>query len=342
MRPLRHFTHIALASAALCLTAASAQGQPLKEIRMLEAGGDSGEAVQAAYIEPFQKKTGIRVVRENPTSLGKLKAMVASKNITTPIVLVPSSWLAQAKAENLLEPLDWAAIKPQPITAQAQDPYAIGWSYFSNVMAWRSDVKAPKTWADFWNVADFPGKRSLMDDPAAVLPVALLADGVPMDKLFPLDVDRAFRSLEKIRPHVAVWWTAGSQPPQLLQDKEVAYAMTFSGRVYGKPGISFTYNQGILDLSYFGVPKGASAEQKAVAMQFFHELTLPENQLVAMARIPYSGASTNLDKMLTADKAPLYPTTSGNAKLQFVNDLAQWKLIAPKVEKRWQQFKLGM
>ena len=83
-------------------------------------------------------------------------------------------------------------------------------------------------------------------------------------------------------------------------------------------------------------------EIDGVAMQFFHELTLPENQLVAMARIPYSGASTNLDKMLPADKASLFPTTAGNAELQFVNDLEQWKQIAPKVEKRWQQFKLGM
>src|SRR5690606_373819 len=120
----------------------------------------------------------------------------------------------------------------------AKDDYAIGWSYFSSVMAWRSDTKAPTTWADFWNVKDFPGKRTLPDVPSMVLPVALLADGVPMDKLFPLDIDRAFRSLEKIRDHVSVWWTAGSQPPQLLQDKEVSYAMTYSGRVYGKKDIS--------------------------------------------------------------------------------------------------------
>lgn len=341
MRSIRLLAPLKLAILTLSMTCA-AQAQGITEIRMLEAGGDSGEAVQAAYIEPFQKKSGIKVIRENPASLGKLKAMVTSKNIATPIVLVSSSWLAQAKAENLLEPLDWAAIDPLPITAQARDEYAIGWSYFSNVMAWRDDVKAPKTWADFWNVADFPGKRSLIDDPSVMLPIALLADGVPMDSLFPLDIDRAFRSLEKIRPHVAVWWTAGSQPPQLLQDKEVSYAMTYSGRVSGKPGISFTYNQGILDLSYFGVPKGASPEQKAVAMKFFHELTVPENQLVAMKRIPYSGASTELDKLLPADSAALYPTTAGNAKVQFVNDLAHWKTIAPKVEKRWQQFKLGM
>lgn len=340
---IHHWKKWSLITATLLATlAGGAQAQAVKEIRMLEAGGDSGEAVQAAYIEPFQKKTGIRVIRENPVTLGKLKAMVASKSITTPIVVVSRSWLAQAKAENLLEPLDWAAIGPQPITPEAKDSHAIGYSYFSSVMAWRRDAKPLNTWADFWNTKDFPGKRALPDDPSMVLPMALLADGVPMDKLFPLDIDRAFKSLEKIRPHVSVWWTAGSQPPQLLQDKEVTYAMTYSGRVYGKPDIAFTYNQGMLDLSYFGVAKGASAEDKATAMKFFHELTVPENQLVAMARIPYSGASANLEKLMPAEKAGLFPTTAGNAKRQFMNDLDNWRAVASRVEKRWQQFKLGM
>ncbi|WP_137891255.1 extracellular solute-binding protein [Ramlibacter sp. 2FC] len=126
------------------LAAASFSGsyaQEVKEIRMLEAGGDTGEAVQAAFVEPFQKKTGIRVIRENPNLLGKIKAMVASKNITTPIVLVPRAWMAQAKAENLLEPLDWDAINPMPINPDARDSHGIGWSYFSTVIAWRTDVK---------------------------------------------------------------------------------------------------------------------------------------------------------------------------------------------------------
>ncbi len=182
----------------------------------------------------------------------------------------------------------------------------------------------------------------MIDDPAAMLPFALLADGVPMDKLFPLDIDRAFRSLAKIRPHVSIWWTAGSQAPQLLQDKEVVYSVAYSGRVHGKPGINFTYQQGLLDLSYFSIAKGTTPEQKAVAMKFFREFTVPENQLVYMSRIPYSGSSPNLDKLLPAEKASQYPTSAANRKVQFMNDIARWTEIAPTVEKRWQQFKLGL
>jgi len=50
---------------------------------------------------------------------------------------------------------------------------------------------------------------------------ALLADGVAKDKLYPLDIDRAFRSLDKIKKDVAVWWTGGAQTSQMLKTGEV-------------------------------------------------------------------------------------------------------------------------
>ena len=319
-----------------------AGAQEVTEIRLLEMGGIAGDAVQAAYVDPFVRKTGIQLVRENPASLGKIKAMVESGNPTVDMVLVTDGWLAQAKQEGLLEPLDWDAIDPAPIMPGAKDEYAIGWSYASAVMAWNNDAKTPKDWADFWNVTDFPGKRSLPDNPSIVLPIALIADGVPMDKLYPLDLDRAFKKLAEIRPEVSVWWTSAGQSAQLLIDKEVSYGITYNGRVYGKPNVSFTFNQAYLELSWWGVPKGTPPERKAAAMKFFHETTLPENEAVFMEKVPYSGASTELDALLPEDKRADFPTTAGNAELQWTADRAAWQTVASEAEKRWQQFKLGM
>ncbi len=336
------FTKIAVACVATFALMSSATAEPVKEIRLLEMGGVAGDMVQAAYIDPFQRKSGVKVLRENPASLGKIKAMVASGNITMQAMLLTDGWLAQAKAENLLEPLDWSVIDPKPIRAGARDPYAIGWSYASGVMAWRKEVKPLNSWADFWNVKDFPGKRTLPDNPSIAIPVALIADGVPIDKLYPLDLDRAFASLRKIRPSISVWWTSAGQSAQLLEDKEVVYGMTYNGRVFDKPDVAYTYKQGYLELSWFGVPKGISPEQKTAVMKFFHELTEPDNQVVAMQRLPYAGSSLELDKLIPAEKQSAYPTTAGNANLQFVANAQEWQKVAPVVEKRWQQFKLGM
>ncbi|MCZ4254293.1 extracellular solute-binding protein [Sulfitobacter sp. G21635-S1] len=330
-------------AAALAFATSNAAGaEEVTEIRLLEMGGIAGDAVQAAYVDPFVRKTNINLVRENPASLGKIKAMVESGNPTADMVLVTDGWLAQAKEEGLLEPLDWEAIDPAPIMPGARDDYAIGWSYASAVMAWHTDARTPETWADFWNAADFPGKRSLPDNPSIVLPIALIADGVAMDELYPLDLDRAFKKLEEIRPAVSVWWTSAGQSAQLLIDKEVSYGITYNGRVYGKPNVDFTFNQAYLELSWWGVPKGVSPERKLAAMKFFHETTLPENEAVFMEMVPYSGASTELDALLPEEKRADFPTTAGNAELQWTADRAEWQKVASEAEKRWQQFKLGL
>ena len=68
----------------------------------------------------------------------------------------------------------------------------------------------------------FPGPRSLENSPKGNLEFALLADGVAPDKLYPLDVDRAFKKLDQIKHHIPVWWTNGAQHVQLLIDGEVS------------------------------------------------------------------------------------------------------------------------
>jgi len=80
-------------------------------------------------------------------------------------------------------------------------------------------------------VKKFPGRRALRNHPIATLEAALMADGVAPDKLYPLDVDRAFRKLEEIKPNVTVWWTSGAQSAQLLTTAEVDMVMAWNGRI---------------------------------------------------------------------------------------------------------------
>ena len=114
-------------------------------------------------------------------------------------------------------------------------------------MAYRTDAfggKKPESWADFWDTKAFPGSRSL-PHPDADLPeleFALLADGVPMDKLYPLDVDRAFKVAG---PDQGVackkFWDTGTLPGVLLSRKEVMMSTVWHGRLArsdqaGRPG----------------------------------------------------------------------------------------------------------
>ncbi len=320
---------------------ARAQGQ-VREFRMVEAGGLSGDSIEAGYIRPFTARTGIRVIRENPNPLGKLRAMVESRSITAVLYELGSLSVAIANAANLIEPLDWTAINPEPMFEEAKLPHAFGYQYYSTIMAWRSDAKPLTSWADFWNVRDFPGKRTLPDNVTLAVPMALLADGVAPGALYPLDLRRAFRKLDQIKGSVSVWWAAGAQPPQLLKDNEVQYAASYSGRVAGQPGITISYAQGLLDLAYFVVPKGANPSEKAASMGLLHEMSVARNQAVAAEVIPYTGASPTLEALLPQARLGDFPTTSTNKAIQVLGNPEWWAQNRDAAERRWQEFKLGL
>ena len=89
----------------------------------------------------------------------------------------------------------------------------------------------PKSWADFWNVDKFPGRRAIRRTPPMwTIEAALLADGVKEENFYPLDVDRAFRSLDRIKPHVKVWWADNAQAQQFMEQEEVDLITMMNGR----------------------------------------------------------------------------------------------------------------
>ena len=314
------------------------RAQGVKELRMIEAGGLSGDSMEP-YIKPFTAATGIKVIRESPNTFGKLRTLVQAGGSGISLFELGSTSLEQAKALGLVEPMDYAAMNPDPIYPDAKNEFGLGWQYYSTLMAWRSNVKPLKTWADFFNVKDFPGKRTMQDRPI-MIPFALLADGVPLDKLYPLDLNRAFKKLATLKDEVSVWWAAGAQPPQLLRDNEVQYAVSYSGRVTGVPGLEYTFEGAAMDCSFMTVVKGTPAADKAAAMRLLHEYTVAKNEAEAARIVSYTGANINLTPLLPPEKMKEFPTVYRDK--QFINDVSWWFGNADLVEKRWQQFKLGM
>ena len=74
---------------------------------------------------------------------------------------------------------------------------------WAQVLAYRTDAfkgAAPKGWADFWDTKKFPGDRAMFGTGAGGWPemeFALMAAGVPPDKLYPLDIDKALGELRQ-------------------------------------------------------------------------------------------------------------------------------------------------
>ncbi|MQU74699.1 extracellular solute-binding protein, partial [Sinorhizobium medicae] len=157
-------------------------------------GGTTQDAQKAAWADKFTEKTGINVLQDGPTDYGKMKAMVEANAVTWDVVDVEGDYAAQAGKKGLLEKLDFSVIDKSKLDPRFVTDYSVGSFYYSFVIGCNKDVvdACPKTWADLFDTEKFPGKRAFYKWSApGVIEAALLADGVPADKLYPLDLDRA-------------------------------------------------------------------------------------------------------------------------------------------------------
>jgi spermidine/putrescine-binding protein len=137
---------------------------------------------------------------------------------------------------------------------------------------------------------------------------ALLADGVPKEELFPLDVDRAFAKLDEIKPHINVWWTTGDQSQQIFRDEEVVMGILWDGRAAG------LREQGVdIRLSFEGSPISrdllvvpTDAPNAEAAFEFLRwYATHPEGGALWIEAIGYGVANpeayANVPAEITAD-----------------------------------------
>ena len=129
---------------------------------------------------------------------------------------------------------------------------------------------APQSWADFWNVEKFPGGRAVFDKPRYMLEFATLADGVPKDKLYPIDIDRAFRKLDELKPHITLFFRQFDQARQLLATGAVTMsvaspAVISEAKRQGAP-VEMVWNQGVVAYDYLTIPKGT--KNKSAAMKY--------------------------------------------------------------------------
>jgi putative spermidine/putrescine transport system substrate-binding protein len=326
---------------------ALAQSEPPKpsQIVVNDSGGDMQNAMRKVFYSAFEKTNGVRVVNTSPIDLGKLQAMVKSGNVEWTVTEIGGEDAIRAEESGLLEPLDHKIIDFSKYPKSLQDrKYVFPKSVYSTVIGYRSDIfkdgNGPKSWADFWDVKKFPGPRSMQNSPVDNLEFALMADGVPTDKLYPLDVDRAFKKLDQIKKYVTVWWSTGAQSAQILIDKEVVVGTAWNGRYYsaiksGAP-ITMEWNQGAMKESSFGIPKGA--KDAYWGQKFLAIAAGAEAQGHYADLIGYPGLNLDATKFTDPTIVPFLPTAPDHFSKQFWTDMAWWSKNGPAIKERWSRW----
>jgi putative spermidine/putrescine transport system substrate-binding protein len=317
-----------------------------KELVIVSWGGALQEAHTKAFFKPFEKKYGVTIKIVSPPDYGKFKAMVQSKNVEWDVVDSDADFVPRAIKQNLLEPLDFKVIDKKDLDASLTTKYSVGSEIYAYGMAYDTEKfpkgKQPKTWKDFWNTKKFGGKRSLWKYAPGTLEAALLADGVSPKNLYPLDINRAFKSLDKLKKDVQVWWSTGAQPAQLLSDKEVTLAGAWNGRITTakKQGAKedMEFNQSILLADSWVIPKGA--KNKSLAMKFIAFATSAKPQAELSKLIPYGPVNSKAYNYLSASVKESLATSTDKRKTQVMLDVNYWMDNYDKVNDRFQKWLL--
>ena len=318
------------------------------ELFFNSSGGAQEKAQREAYFNPYEKETGVKVVYTAPCKFAKLKLMVESGNVEWDITELPTRDKERALEYGYLEPLDWDFIDPNnEIPKNVRHKYAFPGSSYSTILGYRttkySKENHPRNWKEFWDVKKFPGGRSLRNDPVDNLEMALLADGVPKAELYPMDIDRAFNSLDKIKPHITVWWSVGAQPAQLLASGEVEFVSAWDGRITAikkeKSPVEIEWSEGILKISWYGIPKGA--KNKESAMKMLKMMARGDRQAIYAKIIGYGGHSKRMLEYLDPTLSSTLSSSPENVKIQVMEDTSGWWLKnVDKVTERWHAWML--
>jgi putative spermidine/putrescine transport system substrate-binding protein len=270
-----------------------------RDLSIVSWGGAYQEAQRKAFFDPFMKKTGKKILDESYNGeMAKIKAMVEVKNVTWDLVQVEAPELINACEEGLLEIIDWNRVggKKSFIPAAVMGECGVGTIVWAFVLAYDADKiegEGPKSWADFWNVKKWPGKRALRKSAKSTLETALLADGVSAADVYKVlstssGIDRAFKKLDEIKPYLQ-WWEAGAQPPQWLAAGDVVMTSAYNGRISAavKEGRNFkiVWKGQLYALDSWVIVKGSSNID--LAYDFIKFASQPENQAISAATIPY-------------------------------------------------------
>jgi putative spermidine/putrescine transport system substrate-binding protein len=313
------------------------------EVVVASYGGEYEEAQIASYWKPFEEQhPNVTVVNDPSSEDGKLEAMVESGSPTWDLAIVDDAYGLEANAE-FLEPINYSVVNKSEFLPGYADKYRVGADIESTVLAYNSETygsQVPQGFADFFNLEKFPGKRAIWKYAAGgVIEAALIASGEKPDELYPLDLERAFKELDKIKSEI-VWWTEGAQSQQLISSGETPMALVWGGRAVaaaeeGVP-VKIQWNEWTTQNGWWAIPKGAKNAELAQEMIAF--ATSPEQQAAQTELLPYGPTNKNALPMVSSKYKADLPTSHYQQRV--VINSQWWSEHYEEVNKAFQEWLL--
>lgn len=324
-------TLCAMAGVATAAVMAGDAEAAANEIVMWNWGGDAVKCHTDAFGAPFSKDSGLKFRFDTSGPLqGKVKEMVDSGNVTADVADADAFDAIALGKSGHLEKIDYSIVDRKKVL----DGFA--WNYGVSIIfygyAFMYDTKKfkdnpPATWADFFDTKKFPGKRSLYKWANGAIEGALMADGVPKDKVYPINLDRALAKIASIKSDT-IYWGSGSEAQQMIVNGEVSIGMVWLNRAKiveedtnGRYRLNM--NQAIAMPGAYIVPRGNPAGRDNV-MKFIASCQKPERQIELLKCHGMTPTNPEAFGMIPDDLKRFAVTSKENLSRVLLNDPEWW------------------
>ena len=337
---------------AVAVTAAAMGTASAKDLVVVSWGGAYTASQQKAYHDPYMAANpDITIVNDDSAAgaVAKLRAMQEAGNVTWDLVDAVASDAILACDEGLAMEIDHnTELAPAPDGTPALEdfgdlvvsPCFIPQIVYSTTFGYRTDKVGdtpPTTINDVFDLAKYPGKRSLEKKPIGNLEWALLADGASIDDIYDLlateeGVQRALAKLDTIKDEV-IWWEKGAQTPQLLADGEIVMGSTYNGRLFSvieeeKQPVAMMWDWQVFDLDGWIIPTGSkNVEDVKKYLAFATDTQRLADQAKYISYGPARASSASMvgkHADLGIDMAPHMPTAPANAEHTLLFNYEFW------------------
>jgi len=346
----------ALAGAALLLTAWTGPAAGAEdELTVVSWGGAYTRSQILGFVRDFEQETGVDVeMVDYAGGIEEIRSQVRAWNVKWDVVDLQLYDAMRACEEGLLTVIDPADLPPAPDGTGATDdflpgalmPCGVGNLAGSTIIAWNHNSleRAPARLEDFFDLKAFPGRRGLRRTPQTNLEWALIADGVPPERVYEAletdeGVDRAFAVLTKLKPYIE-WWQLGEEAVRLLETGRVVMTSAYNGRIHsaaerGEP-FSILWDHHARYIDVWSIPK--HTERSELALEFVRYATSTQSLADQARYIPYGPLRrSSLELLEPAVKANL-PTGPENLERVFQTDEGWWAEHLPELQTRFERW----
>lgn len=309
-------------------------------ISFVSFGGSYGDFVKEQWIKPFTAETGVTVQYVSGPDLAKVKAQVDNRNVEWDVFDAVGATAYAGIKDNLWEPVDSHVIDPGRFVQRVANTLVPTFMYAGGIAFDPVRTKTPANeFAELWSLNRLPGTIGLRSRASETLELALLADGVPASRLYSLDIDRGFKALDAIKPHLKKWFDQTAQGVALIQTGEVDYTYTYANRVKAARdsgvSIDFSFGQCISAMNYYTIPRGCL--RRKAAMRFLEFITRPEQQALMANKLYVIPVTRGAETGVSEEARRWIPDMNDSSKNVFVSD-EYWRSHFVAVDKRFKEW----